>query len=749
MNTAASKNDRITLKRRFFLRFFAVAGIPLVLLGSVFVVLNARTERKVVLDAQQQLVDATNSSYDFLFRSFLLNTSVFSYMPEIRTLYEQVNPEDENARLAVQEALRRLIRQFDEAVDAVLFLSDYGYVLRQEGRTSLASYSLLDPTVAEILEQRGLIQSLWVPQHQATIDQRIQDVISFVMPIPFEESRAQGVLVVHFSVPRLLLLCRTCNTSGGTMFLLDRERRVLFGSGDYGYLETLRKQLPDQLIRRPATLEKTMVGGLSRYVDTSESNVADWIYVHMIRRPDTREWLANRAHSFGVWLTILLGLGGLAAWVLAHRSVRPVQRLLEAVERIDPDNASELGTLPELQKAVMNILDNWEQRVQKTAEMRSHWDSLRLAFLIEHEDLPADVSFGLNGIDEEKRYRAVVLANKFKRLDEYVESCFDSTLRVFHLSHLVAHDSGRMVYVLGDTETSLVEPRVVSMLETAFDSVEPHLREGVHVYVGPPVSEVTQVRRSYLVTQELEAFHHLFESEQVIVPGMLPEPGDQPPRYPEKAVGKFLDSLAGESKDAVENRLDAVLGHFDDLAAHRPENQMVQMLKFFVHDLLMYALHEGVPLSASVRSELSEMLESLAAYSNEAHTRIRSVVNEIVHNTDAKRGRDGILTESIRYINEHYRTDIPLDDLAAISGITPQYFSTLFKQHTGKNFTTYVAELRMLDAARLLRETDTPVQEIAAIVGYSSAQYFIRVFKGHFGVSPLSYRKGRGTQEMS
>ena len=55
---------------------------------------------------------------------------------------------------------------------------------------------------------------------------------------------------------------------------------------------------------------------------------------------------------------------------------------------------------------------------------------------------------------------------------------------------------------------------------------------------------------------------------------------------------------------------------------------------------------------------------------------------------------------------------------------------------------TYIKRIRMEVAARLLRETDLPINEIAMRTGFSNSKYFSIIFKQEFGKSPKSYREG-------
>lgn len=97
------------------------------------------------------------------------------------------------------------------------------------------------------------------------------------------------------------------------------------------------------------------------------------------------------------------------------------------------------------------------------------------------------------------------------------------------------------------------------------------------------------------------------------------------------------------------------------------------------------------------------------------------------------------------FIAAHYaESDLSVDTLCDYLHLSPAYFSTLFKRETQKSFTTYVTDLRMDQAARLLLDTDEKTYLIAERTGYADSNYFSYVFKKHFGLTPSKYRAGRG-----
>ena len=70
------------------------------------------------------------------------------------------------------------------------------------------------------------------------------------------------------------------------------------------------------------------------------------------------------------------------------------------------------------------------------------------------------------------------------------------------------------------------------------------------------------------------------------------------------------------------------------------------------------------------------------------------------------------------------------------------YVGRLFQKRTGKKFTAWITEKRISEAKKMLRSNrDASVADIAERVGFSTAKYFIEIFKKSEGVSPAQYRQ--------
>lgn len=93
------------------------------------------------------------------------------------------------------------------------------------------------------------------------------------------------------------------------------------------------------------------------------------------------------------------------------------------------------------------------------------------------------------------------------------------------------------------------------------------------------------------------------------------------------------------------------------------------------------------------------------------------------------------------YIRRNYALPISLEEVAEKAEYNPAYFSSLFKKHTGQNFSDYLTEVRIEQAKELLKSTRDSIGEIAEKVGYTDSKYFRKLFKKVTGIRPNDYRK--------
>lgn len=93
------------------------------------------------------------------------------------------------------------------------------------------------------------------------------------------------------------------------------------------------------------------------------------------------------------------------------------------------------------------------------------------------------------------------------------------------------------------------------------------------------------------------------------------------------------------------------------------------------------------------------------------------------------------------YINDNYNSEIRLQSLADLVGMTPTAFSRFFKLRTGKTISEYIIDIRLGVASRKLVDTTMSIAEVCYDCGFNNVSNFNRIFKRKKGVSPKSFRE--------
>ena len=101
---------------------------------------------------------------------------------------------------------------------------------------------------------------------------------------------------------------------------------------------------------------------------------------------------------------------------------------------------------------------------------------------------------------------------------------------------------------------------------------------------------------------------------------------------------------------------------------------------------------------------------------------------------------DAALKRVTEYVEEHLADDVSLAAVAGAAGISPYYFTRLFREAVGVSPHQYIVDRRVERAKLLLEATDWTVAAIAREVGFANGSHLTLHFKRRTGVSPRRYR---------
>ena len=100
--------------------------------------------------------------------------------------------------------------------------------------------------------------------------------------------------------------------------------------------------------------------------------------------------------------------------------------------------------------------------------------------------------------------------------------------------------------------------------------------------------------------------------------------------------------------------------------------------------------------------------------------------------------RQSLMLRAKAFLEAHFHEPLTLNDIARVLKVSPFYLSHVFSQENDFSLFAYLTALRMNRARELLAQGALNVAEVADALGYDNSRYFSKIFRQHFGHTPIS-----------
>ena len=261
--------------------------------------------------------------------------------------------------------------------------------------------------------------------------------------------------------------------------------------------------------------------------------------------------------------------------------------------------------------------------------------------------------------------------------------------------------------------------------------------------IGRTYGNAESIHKSFLEAKD--AFHHrMFVGENQAIFINDVEPTSPIEDYvSEKQIRHIIRQVKVGTKETLENEIHEFVEKLK-----KSDINLSQLQVFyaeFVVELLRLSRGHGISTQETGFGNINtnEELAGLASMDDfadrlvELSNALREKIGNFRLDTTKK-----LAADAKQYIADHYsESKLSVDEICAHLGVGTSYFSSVFKKETGMSFVTYLTNVRMTEAQRLLDTTDEKSYIIAGMVGYEEPNYFSYVFKKHFGISPSKYRQ--------
>jgi len=94
-----------------------------------------------------------------------------------------------------------------------------------------------------------------------------------------------------------------------------------------------------------------------------------------------------------------------------------------------------------------------------------------------------------------------------------------------------------------------------------------------------------------------------------------------------------------------------------------------------------------------------------------------------------------------QYLENNYNKHITLEEIGALSHMSPRNLSRRFERATSNTPLEYLQRYRIENAKKMLQTPDDNIETIAMSCGYEDISFFRKVFKRHVGMTPKEYKR--------
>lgn len=662
---------------------------------------------------------------------------------------------------------------FDERINSSNYMHSI-YLYSAVNRKLISSSGITDMTdfsYRQALERfvEGRSTSAWVAASMLTAEGARENVISFLITVPFNSVDKKGVLLINLKEDVLYnAVVNTNNRKLGNVAVLNGNGEVLSYKDKSMLLEPFEQADIERISHDKEGYFVETIGDKKMFVSFLSSSFNNWIYITLNPHGE----LFKRSNEV-IRITLLISVISLAVGVLlmvvvSRRHYQPVQNMVQAlvsymekplpkakygdefgfiresIDRLHYEN-EEFKTKFRGQELILRdhvLLNLLSGKTADQAEMIRQLNYYRLDLEPSHFLVMA-IRVHLNG-------------DMLKSPDEQVRNLIHFQIRTIcedaialfgkgaYISWFHKHD----VIILNTGHCDLATPASDKAKEFAFrvkNEVTSKL-EGVYVTfgIGGNYELITEIPLSY--NEATEALLH----ERIAGIGSILSIHDLNVNRANRnhfiAYRQHVDKLVGDLKS----------GHLDKV--NDTKNSIINQLEHDGHfglnyknmilfHLLNALLTVWVELAVSGEEPVEQVnrwhyeftkLQNLEEISLWLDGIIAYIAGNLAHRRDNKNAE--VIAKLVAYIHNHYREPLGLQMLADMAYMNSHYVSKLFKEMTGSTFIDYLTDTRFREACRLLKETDRNINDIAEVTGFGQKQNLIRTFKKMIGQTPTEYR---------
>ncbi|WP_214629266.1 AraC family transcriptional regulator [Paenibacillus agaridevorans] len=282
-------------------------------------------------------------------------------------------------------------------------------------------------------------------------------------------------------------------------------------------------------------------------------------------------------------------------------------------------------------------------------------------------------------------------------------------------------------------------------------SIADHLREQIRIYlkqtmtigIGAAVRQFSDISSSYYDAMSLLQHNWMKSGDATLSSHQNGDAlSNRAFNYPAEEEERMIDAIRSGDAKLAEHSFEHFASYLAQrqVSPHITKTFYLQLLVSIVR--VLQDFEEDLQPIFAARNPFAEFmaLDNQQTVRGWLKNEVIAIAAQYIGNRKNRRKQD-MVASALRIIEQTYRTDLSLKQVADQLQISTPTLSLVFKEIQGENFIDYITRFRVEKVKAMLRDTNLVIGQIAEEVGYNNAQQLIRVFKKIEGITPGDYRK--------
>jgi two-component system response regulator YesN len=571
---------------------------------------------------------------------------------------------------------------------------------------------------------------------KGSLERRIAYIHSYQLPDTGVIAGQVVILISDAAISRMM--SPALDNGASFIFISDQSGKIITTVSIDISAATL---VYDELLEAPGILQKS-IAGEETIITRCTSSTSGWTYIAGFRKQLIVERAASILQIIIVFTVALLALGVILSIVLANYNSKPLRRLVSTLDLPSEHGIGFRGSMIQVGSAVENLIDNTRTLESKMKKQQENLQQALIARLVSgdvHEEAELDELMNQIGSRIDPiAFRGVYLDMNYELQPDtekgargylnpsIVAAILASWKEHIPLIHLISQNRFALLLI------SRTDNDETTSIASLFEAIHSELLEKYDIestfYIGRSSASLAETSKSFPVARKMLDLGLNSQGSFIVFDDELPD-----------IRQGYIYSIGDESRLLNIVTAGDVVGVRKLLDEIRNRNLAERKLPVSSIQLLLYRLI-GTLMEAGTNPRYSEILAKVNEQSAEATfntiiTEFERLCTEVSINKKNHHAR--LIQEIETYLRNNYsNVDLSLSFAALRYRFNESYFSVLFKESFGVNFSEYLEHLRIQRADELLAAKEGTIGEISLKVGYASPHSFRRAYKRVKGCSP-------------